>query len=340
MNLPAPLLVFAAEPEVPGSWCSGPQSSLDPAGPQAEQISGLWWQFFRTSTAVYCIVGVLIVMAVAFRVRRSLTIPTLQPSAFWESVRAWIVGGALIATTAILFFLLVSDHIVGRAVRNLTTDNAVKIRATGHQWWWEFRYDDPTPSKILTTANEIHIPIGRPVDFELQSTDVIHSFWIPNLHGKRDMIPGHPTHSVMQADRAGTYWGQCAEFCGYQHAKMRFKVVAEPEADFQTWLAAARQPAVEPTSDSQKKGKAVFLNRTCVMCHTIQGTTAGGMIGPELTHLASRSKIAAGSLPNTRGYLAGWIADPQQIKPGVHMPPNALQPDELQPLLDYLESLK
>jgi cytochrome c oxidase subunit 2 len=225
-------------------------------------------------------------------------------------------------------------------LRNFPTEKAVRIRATGHQWWWEFRYDDPTPSNMFTTANEIHIPIGRPVEFELQSTDVIHSFWIPNLHGKRDMIPGHPTRTVLQADKAGTYWGQCAEFCGYEHAKMRFKVVAESDADFQKWLAAARQPAAEPTTDSQKKGRAIFLGRTCVMCHTIGGTIAGAMTGPELTHLASRSKIAAGTLPNTRGYLAGWIANPQQIKPGVRMPPNALPPDELQALLDYLESLK
>jgi cytochrome c oxidase subunit 2 len=199
---------------------------------------------------------------------------------------------------------------------------------------------DPEPSNLLTTANEIHIPVGRPIDFELQSADVIHSFWIPNLSGKRDMIPGRATHTVMQADRPGTYWGQCAEFCGYEHAKMRFDVIAEPEADFQKWLAASRQPAAEPTTDSQKRGQQVFMGRSCVMCHTIQGTMAGGMIGPELTHLASRSKIAAGSLPNKRGHLAGWIADPQQIKPGIRMPPNALAPAELQALLDYLENLK
>jgi cytochrome c oxidase subunit 2 len=239
-----------------------------------------------------------------------------------------------------LFFLLIDDHVVGRALRNLPKENAVKIKATGHQWWWEFRYEDPTPSNILETANEIHIPVGRPVDFELQSPDVIHSFWIPNLHGKRDMIPGHTTHTTMQADRPGTFWGQCAEFCGYEHALMRFKVVAEPEAEFQKWLAASRQPAPEPTTETAKKGKTIFLGRTCVMCHTIQGSGAGGMIGPELTHIASRSHIAAGSFPNTRGYLAGWIANPQQLKPGVRMPPNTLAPDELQSLLDYLETLK
>jgi cytochrome c oxidase subunit 2 len=300
----------------------------------------LFSNFFWVSAVVFTLVILSIVVALILRARKTLSEPITLPSPFGETVRAWIVGGSLIATTAILFFLLISDHVAGRALRNIDTQNAVKIRATGHQWWWEFRYDDPLPSNILTTANEIHIPVGRPVDFELQATDVIHSFWIPNLHGKRDMIPGHTTHSVMQANRAGEYWGQCAEFCGYQHAKMRFKVVAEPEADYQKWLASSRQPAPTPVSESQKKGQAIFLGRSCVMCHTIQGTSAGGMIGPELTHLASRSYLAAGSLPNSRGYLAGWVADAQQIKPGCRMPPNPLAPDELQALLDYLESLQ
>jgi cytochrome c oxidase subunit 2 len=336
----SPLLMLAAESDFVSSWCGGPQSSLDPAGPQAGRISGLWWEFFSVSGVVYAIVMLVLIGAVAIRGRRTFTPPILQPPPFWESIRAWIIGGAILATTVILFFVLISDHIVGRDLRNFPTENAVKIRATGHQWWWEFRFEDSTPSNIFTTANEIHIPVGRPIEFELQSPDVIHSFWIPNLHGKRDMIPGHPTRTILQADKAGTYWGQCAEFCGYQHAKMRFKVVAEPDADYQKWLAASRQPAAEPTTDSQKKGRAIFLGRSCVMCHTIEGTIAGAMVGPELTHLASRSKIAAGSLPNTRGYLAGWVANPQQIKPGVRMPPNPLPPNDLQALLDYLESLK
>lgn len=333
-------ILLAANKPVADAWCAGPQSALDPAGPQAVKISGLWWEFFYVSLVVFCAVLAIIAIALVLRWRRTITEPILIPSSSGELIRAWLVGSALAATTVVLFFLLISDHVVGRSLHQFPSENALRIRAVGHQWWWEFRYDDPTPSNILTTANEIHIPTGRPVDFELQSTDVIHSFWIPNLNGKRDMIPGHPTHSVLQADRAGTYWGQCAEFCGYQHAKMRFKVVAESEEDFQMWLTASRQPAAEPTTESQKKGASIFLSRTCVLCHAIQGTPAGGMIGPELTHIASRSTIAAGSLPNTRGYLAGWIADPQQIKPGTHMPPNALPPDELQSLLDYLESLK
>jgi cytochrome c oxidase subunit II len=169
---------------------------------------------------------------------------------------------------------------------------------------------------------------------------VIHSFWVPNLHGKTDMIPGHTTRTFLRADRAGTYWGQCAEFCGHQHANMRFQVVVEPEEDFQKWLTAQLQSAPEPQTESQKRGRQVFLTKQCVLCHTIAGTPAHATVGPDLTHIASRPRIAAGTLPNNRGHLAGWITDAQSVKPGVRMPPNPLAPEELQALLDYLETLK
>jgi cytochrome c oxidase subunit 2 len=213
------------------------------------------------------------------------------------------------------------------------------IRVTGHQWWWEVQYQDPTPSQIVTTAAAIHIPVGRTVQFELRSADVIHSFWVPNLHGKRDLIPGHPTRIFLRADRPGTFRGQCAEYCGYQHAYMRFVVVAEPEGRFQDWLEAQRQPTADPATERQRRGQQVFLGTTCVLCHTIQGTPARGRVGPDLTHLGSRPLIG-GLLPNTRGHLAGWIVDPQRIKPGVRMPLNVVNPGDLDALLDYLESLK
>jgi len=211
---------------------------------------------------------------------------------------------------------------------------------TGHQWWWEIQYQDATPSNIVTTANEIHIPVGRPVQIQLRSGDVIHSFWIPNLHGKKDAFPDHETSLWLQADREGFFDGQCAEFCGAQHAHMRMQLVAESESKFQSWLQNQRQSAPQPQSDMQKKGQQVFLSHTCVTCHTIQGTDAGARLGPNLTHLASRQKIAAGTLPNMTGHLAGWIIDPQKIKPGVRMPQNPLNPEDLRALLEYLESLK
>ena len=263
-----------------------------------------------------------------------------EPAPPGERIYAWWVGAGVIVTTAVLFVLLIHDHAVGRALRSLPAENALRLRVPGHQWWWEVRYDDPSPSKMFHTANEIHIPVGRPVEIELQSTDVIHSFWVPKLHGKRDLIPARPTRTLLQAEKPGTYWGQCAEYCGHQHAKMRLMVIAHPPEEFEKWLVAQQRPAAEPTTESQRKGRAIFLRSTCVMCHTIQGTGAGGMVGPDLTHLASRSKIAAGSLPNARGHLGGWVTDPQKIKPGVRMPPNPLKADEIHALLDYLQSLK
>jgi cytochrome c oxidase subunit 2 len=192
----------------------------------------------------------------------------------------------------------------------------------------------------VTTANEIHVPVGRAVEFELTSVDVIHSFWAPNFHGKKDLVPGHPTTHWFKAERAGTFRGQCAEFCGMQHAHMRFVIVSEPPAEFNAWLDAQRQSAPAPQTDAQKRGQQVFLNSSCVLCHTVQGTPARGMVGPDLTHIAGRKMLAAGTMPNTEGHLGGWIIDPQQIKPGVRMPQNQLSAADLRALLDYLESLQ
>ena len=169
---------------------------------------------------------------------------------------------------------------------------------------------------------------------------MIHSFWVPNLHGKTDLIPGRQTLTWVKADRPGTYRGQCAEFCGHQHAHMAFTVVAEPPEQFKAWYEAQLKPAAQPSTPAQARGQQVFLSSPCIMCHRVQGTDAGGRVGPDLTHVASRSHLAAGTLANTRGHLAGWVLDPQKIKPGTRMPPNNLEPADLQALLDYLQSLK
>ena len=243
-------------------------------------------------------------------------------------------------TTAILFVFLVFDVSVGRTITTNPGNEALQIRVTGHQWWWEVQYRDSLPQHWVTTANEIHIPVGRPVAFELVSTDVIHSFWPPNLSPKRDQIPGDENSLWFQADSAGTYRGQCAEFCGHQHAKMAFLVVAEPPSQFAAWLAGQRDTAPTPTDSLARRGRDVFLASTCVMCHAISGTPAGSRIGPDLTHLASRRTLAAGTLANTRSNLTGWIVDPQVIKPGVKMPPNRFSGPDLIALVAYLETLK
>jgi len=251
-----------------------------------------------------------------------------------------VVSVAVAATVMILLGLLAASVWTNRAVASLGAASAVTIKVTGHQWWWEAEYESGTPSEQFRTANELHIPVGRPVVLKVTSNDVIHSIWIPNLQGKRDLVPGYTTAIWLQADKPGLYRGQCAEFCGLQHAHMSLYVKAESNDDFEQWRAGMIKPATEPTTDEQRLGREVFLHAACVQCHTIRGTIAGATVGPDLTHLASRGTIAAGTLPNRRGHLAGWVVDAQQIKPGVRMPPNSVQSGDLQQLLTFLEGLK
>jgi cytochrome c oxidase subunit 2 len=334
---------------LPLSLGFGPHDALRSGGTQATRIEHLWWMFFWICTVVY-VISFAAVLYASFKRRRPgdggsdpAPRPDLPPEPARDRRASTVVSAAVGLTIVILFTLALSDYVTGRRIHALSDESGEKplnVRITGHQWWWEVQYNDPTPSNILLTSNEIHLPVGRVVDVELNSNDVIHSFWVPELHGKKDMIPLHPTRIRIRADKPGTYYGQCAEFCGFQHAKMRLVVVAEPKEQFEAWHAAQMQQAPEPTTDSQKRGKQVFETGTCSMCHTIQGTLARSRLGPELTHIGSRSRIAGNWLPNTRGNLGGWIADAQKIKPGVRMPPNPLPPADLQALLDYLESLK
>ena len=257
------------------------QSALDPAGTQAGHIRGLWDLYLAVCVAVYGLVMAAVAFAVARRRGRGgsdlpVTTPPLN-----EELRKGVVVAVLVGLTVVtLFVLLVADFLTGRRIDALSDPAALTVEVTGHQWWWEVRYQDPLPANVVTTANEIHLPAGRTVRFELKAADVIHSFWVPNLHGKTDMIPGHPTVTYLRADQAtepgAPFWGQCAEFCGHQHANMRFQVVVHAEEDFQQWLAAARKPAPEPATDSQKRGQQVFLTGTCANCHSIVGTPAGG----------------------------------------------------------------
>jgi cytochrome c oxidase subunit 2 len=343
--LPRPPRALAAAGFAAVLLCGGygPHSVLDPAGPQASRIESLWWLFFWVAVVVWVLVmAFLLPPLFGRRAGAAVTAdaPEIRPHPAGERRRQLVVGGAVGVTVLVLFVLLLGDVVTGRGIHTLSDPNPLTIKLTGRQWWWEARYDNPLPSHVVTTANEIHIPVGRPVKFELNSNDVIHSFWVPNLHGKKDMVPGHPISTWLQADREGEYYGQCAEFCGHQHANMRILIVAEPEEKFQQWLAAQRRPAGEPVYEQEKRGKEVFLSNTCVMCHTVRGTTAGGRAGPDLTHVAGRKILAAGALPNTPGHLAGWVIDPQRVKPGTRMPQNSLTPHDLRALLEYLRTLK
>jgi cytochrome c oxidase subunit 2 len=317
------------------SGCAG--WTVHYSGPQTARIAELWWVVFYISCAVYALVIAFLLLSLMRRRMQRQPEPELPLSTQRRYSLAVGIGTAL--TAVILFILVGHDAVTARALEHFGAKEPLIIEITGRQWWWEIRYVDPVAANRFTTANEIHIPVGRPVELSLTSSDVIHSLWVPELHGKRDLIPAYGTRLRLQADRPGVYRGQCAEFCGYQHAKMSLLIIAENEPDFAAWQHAQRQPARAPQSDQEKRGQQVFLSGTCIMCHTIQGTPAGGRVAPDLTHLASRRTIAAGALPNTRGHLGGWILDPQAIKPGTKMPPNPMSAPDLHALLAYLASL-
>ncbi len=314
----------------------GSHSVLNPTSPQARAIDRLWDSMYYVAIAVFVLVVAALLWA-AFR-RRGEQEPVEGPAKERPMRTAVLAAAGL--TIVILFAFLIFDIGVGRAITTNPGNGALQIRVTGHQWWWEVQYRDSIAKNWVNTANEIHVPVGRPVVFELRSTDVIHSLWPPNLSGKRDLIPGDENSLWFRADSAGVYRGQCAEFCGHQHAKMAFLVIAERPDQFASWLTQQRDTAATPTDSITQRGQEVFLASACVMCHAISGTPAGSRVGPDLTHLASRRTLAAGTLLNTRGNLAGWIVDPQRIKPGARMPPNQLDPKDLQALLSYLETLK
>lgn len=321
--------------------CHGNQSSLNSGGLQSARIERLWWLMFAIILAVYVIVLGWLGGAV-YRSRTTTPVgeipPQINPVA--DRRATLVVGAAITITVVLLFVILVASVLTGHAIANLNSKNPVTIDVIGHQWWWEVRYEATQADQTVVTANEIHIPVGQPVVIKTSSVDVIHSFWAPNLHGKRDLIPGYQNALWIEADRADTFRGQCAEFCGHQHAHMAFFVVAEPVEKFQAWLSQQVSTPPPPADPLAKEGQRVFLSHTCVMCHTIRGSGAGAKLGPDLTHIASRKTIGAGTLPNTPGNLAGWILDSQSIKPGNKMPPNPLKSDDLNALLAYLETLK
>ncbi len=323
------------------------QSSLFPAGTQADQINRLWWLFFAVLLAVYILVSVVLFVAISRRrskpTETSAADEVESPPPERERRVTRVVASSVAVTILILFVLLILDFFTGRSIYALgeSAGDPLVIKVTGHQWWWAVQYENEAdPTKIIQTANEIHVPVGRPIKLSLNSNDVIHSFWVPNMHGKKDLVPGHPTETWLRADKPGVFRGQCAEFCGQEHALMRLTFVAESPDDFANWQSAALKDAPAPTNASVARGQQVFTSTQCMMCHAISGTNARATVGPNLTHVASRLTLASGAIPNTRGYLAGWIANPQTIKPGVRMPPTALSSEDLNALIDYLETLK
>lgn len=308
------------------------QSILEPASRSADRIAGLWWLMFWLGTAVFVVVMLLLMFAV-LRGRRREDNHGLSNSRR-QSV---VLAGGVVIPLLILIVVFVFTFQTISGLADDRSDSNWTVEVISHQFWWEVRY----PDEGVITANEIHIPAGEPVEFRLTSADVIHSFWVPELYGKLDMMPGTTTSVVITADEPGRYRGQCSQFCGVQHANMALYVIADEPEEFSTWLEQQREEAERPREGSLvARGEEVFLSSACVYCHTVRGSSAAtGELGPDLTHLASRETLAAGILENNQGNLAGWIVDPQHIKPGNLMPAVNLTSEELLALLAYLSSL-
>jgi len=321
------------------------QDALHPGGVQAAHILQLW----NGTLALCLMVFILVVGACLLALWRAPKggaqaapdLAGLEPATGARDARLMrVVIWCSVLAAAGLLVLLLGTIQAARALAQLPALDALQIELTGHDWWWEAHYRDPLTGQQFATANELHLPVGRAAIVTMRTTDVIHSLWIPNLHGKLDLIPGRITEIRLRADRAGLFRGQCAEFCGLQHTMMALDVVAEPPASYAAWATRQQAGAPAAVGNLAQRGRAVFQERQCAACHAIAGTKATATIGPDLTHLAGRRMIAAGMLPNTRGYLAGWVVDAPSIKPGVGMPAIHMPPDDLQALLAYLETLK
>lgn len=322
----APILVAATD--VP--------SSLDPRSAAAASVTQLWWVMFGLGVAVFVLVVTLTAVALARRREAPVEGDALTGERLLGGGNMLVLAGGVALPVVVVVGLAVAMVNTGAGVRLLgTTPPATVVEVTGWQFWWDVVY----PGEGVRVANEIHVPVGEPVDFRIMSGDVIHSWWVPQLGGRMDMSPGEVNEVRVQAEEPGVYRGICTEYCGIQHAHMHFLVVAHPADEFDRWLAERAEPP-DPDDAAVAEGRQVFIDAGCGECHTIEGVSPRNDNYPDLTHLADRRTIAGGMLANTRGNLGGWVLDPQAIKPGNRMPPANLDGDELTALLDYLESLE
>ena len=319
--------------------CNGFQNALGGDGAEGANFVGLFKLFLIVCSVMYVIIVAAMIVAVWRRRKTALTVDDRQHHETSHVVTPVLVGWTAIIVVG-LTILTVASFLTDRSNAANAFKPAMHLTVTANQWWWDVRYEQPDMSKTVRTANELHLPVDTPVHVTLKSNDVIHSFWIPNLAGKQDLIPGRMTDAQLLPRRTGLYRGQCAEFCGVQHAQMALDVTVESKADFDRWYSRQLATAKPPTTPLQLAGLRYFTDRECGACHNIGGTPASGQVAPDLTHLASRRSIAAGTMPMNKGNLYGWVADPQSLKPGNHMPTVGLGPKELHALVAYLETLK
>ncbi|WP_027194815.1 cytochrome c oxidase subunit II [Paraburkholderia sprentiae] len=332
-----------------------PQDALHPAGVQAAHIVRLWHLSLIVCGAVFAAVLLATLVALVRRADRSGDTgsdrggdrggdehaPLAQPQERGPQRAVAIVS---IASVVVLLGLIVADVLTDRALSRLPVDNALHLEVTGQQWWWKIDYPSDAQQPGFSTANEFHVPAGRPVIIALKTTDVIHSFWMPNLHGKKDMLPGIDSTIEFRVDKTGIYRGQCAEYCGAEHAWMAMFVTADTPERYAQWRAQQATPAVaaalSPSDGLAQRGLQIFEQSSCANCHTVRGTSAQGTLGPDLTHLMSRQTIAAGVLSNTQQNLAAWIRDPNAVKPGTTMPTVPLSASDRQALVAWLGTLR
>jgi cytochrome c oxidase subunit II len=295
---------------------------LNPAGPAAARIERIWWEMFVVYGSIYIITLVLLIFALTVRRRKQTPL----------GYRFVFVSGIAIPTVILVIMLVIAIH---DTMQLGMEKGEFKVKVISRHWWFEVHY----PELGIVEANEINIPAGVMTHFELHSHGVVHSFWVPRLGGKRDMLPDHPTHLTLRADQAGEFRGTCAEYCAGPHALMTFRLIAHAPEDFERWAAERSQPPPEPTEPQLVRGRQVFIQEGCFSCHAIRGISDANA-GPDLTLLGSRRTLGAGTIAHTAGSLAGWIANPQEIKPGNLMPRSYLEPDDLHALTAYLRSLQ
>ena len=316
------------------------QSDFGAAAVEDRQFLSLFWIFLAVCAFMYVLVIAFLILGIA-RARRTEAnvVETGRHHQSHPLLRSTLIGWAALIGVG-LFALAVASFVTDRSMARAATNEKLSVTVTGNQWWWDIVYNSADASKTLHTANELHLPVGVPTRILLDSNDVIHSFWVPSLGGKQDLIPGRENDITVVPTKTGIFRGQCAEFCGVQHAHMALVVVVEPYADFVKWWDHQLQPAPAPTTPLALAGYKYVTTGPCSACHNIGGTTASGQVAPDLTHLASRKSLAASTMPMSEGNLYGWVEDPQSIKPGVRMPTIGLEPEQLHAVVAYLETLK
>ena len=333
--------IVAASFALPLGTCQSYQSTFSDAAVEVRQFNSLLVIFLAVCAIMYVAVIAMLIGSLARR-RRAGEANVVESGRHHQThplMRTGLIGWGSVVSVG-LALLAIASFFADRSMARAATNEKLSITLTANQWWWDVTYNSAGASKTLRTANELHLPVNVPVRIQLKSNDVIHSFWVPSLAGKQDLIPGRETDISITPRKVGIYRGQCAEFCGTQHAHMALAVQVEPYGQFLKWWRHQLRPAAAPTTPLTLAGYNFVTGRQCSSCHAIAGTTASSHFGPDLTHFASRRSIAAGTLPMTTGNIYGWVEDPQSAKPGNHMPTIGLEPGQLHAVVAYLESLK